>query len=140
MNDYKTCENRITYRCRYHVVWCSTFRRSVLTEPMTVRIKELIKEVCDRKNIQILQLDVTSNTVYIHMDIPPVEAVNTAVRNMKRVTAHTLREEFPELRSRLPSLWTLHYFASTEEEFPKEQVKEWLKIQPRYTAKRKKGI
>ena len=73
------------------------------------------------------------------MDIPPVEAVNTAVRNMKRVTAHVLRNEFPELKSRLPSLWTLHYFVSTEENFSKDLIDEWLETQPRFVAKKKKG-
>ena len=81
----------------------------------------------------------TTNIVYIRVDIPPTEAVNTAVRNMKRVTAHVLRDEFPELRSRLPSLWTLHYLVSTDDVLTQEQIDDWLAIQPRFVAKKKKG-
>lgn len=139
MGNYRRTENRITHRCQYHVVWCSTFRRSVLTEPMCVRIKELIQAVCDKKDIKLLDINVTTNIVYIRVDIPPTEAVNTAVRNMKRVTAHVLRDEFPELRSRLPSLWTLHYLVSTDDVLTQEQIDDWLAIQPRFVAKKKKG-
>ena len=140
MDKYRQCDNRITYKCHYHVVWCSTFRRPVLTEPMIVRIKELIKKVCDEKNIQLFQLDVTSNTVYLNINIPPTESVNNAVRHMKRVTAHVLRDEFPSLRSRLPSLWTLHYFISTAEEYPKEEIDKWITMQPRFAPKKRKDI
>ena len=109
-----------------------------MTEPMAVRMKELIQEVCDQRRITILELDVRPNCVYLHADMPPMEAVNSLIRRMKRKTSGTLCREFPELRSRLPSLWTLHYFVSTELEKPEEEIRAWMETQPRFLPKKPK--
>lgn len=105
---------------------------------MQIRTKELIEEVCREKRIIILDLQIEPHCIYLHADMPPIEAVNNMVRNMKRRTAATLCKEFPELRSRLPSLWTLHYFVSTTPEKPVKAIQEWIEAQPRFAPKKPK--
>lgn len=136
--DYRLAKNRIRHACRYHVVWCSTFRRSVLTEPIKARLRELVEEVCHEKDMTVLGLDIGPNFVYLYADMPPMDAVNNMVRSIKRKTASVLVKEFPELRSRLSSLWTLHYFVSTEKEKPEEEIKAWMETQPRFAPKKPK--
>lgn len=136
--EYKLSDKRIMHACLYHVVWCPTFRRPVLTEPMRVRMKELIQEVCEQQQIEILELDIQANCVYLHCAMPPLDAVNNLVRKMKRKTSSMLCSEFPELRSRLPSLWTLHYFVSTEKEKPEKAIRKWMETQPRFAPKHMK--
>lgn len=129
--EYKLSENRIKHACHYHVVWCTTFRRPVLTEQMRIRMKGLIQEVCDQQQIEILELKTEPHYVYLQCDMSPLEPVNAFVRRIKRHTSSVLCKEFPELRSRLPSLWTLHYFVSTEEEKPVKEIETWMNTQPR---------
>ena len=135
--DYRLSRNRITHACRYHVVWCPTFRRPVLNEQMRIRMKGLIEEVCAEQQITILELEMAPNYVYLYADMPPVSPVNDMVRKIKRRTSTVLTQEFPELRSRLPSLWTLHYFLSTEPEKPVERIQDWMETQPRFLRKKK---
>lgn len=136
---YRLSENRIRHACRYHVVWCPTFRRPVLAEPIiNTRVRELVEEVCQEKEITVLELDIGPNYVYLHADMPPMDAVNNMVRSIKRRTASTLHKEFPQLRSRLSSLWTLHYFISTEQEKPVDEIKAWMETQPRFARKKPK--
>lgn len=124
------------HACHYHVIWCPTFRRPVLTEQMQVRVKELIRETSDSLGITILHLDTGPDYVHVHADMPVFLPVNTMVRRMKRHTSTVLCEEFPSLKSRLPSLWTLHYFVSTEEEVPEEEVRAWAQTQPKFLVKK----
>ncbi len=142
MNDYeyRRSEKRVVHACHYHVVWCPTFRRPVLTKPMRIRMKELIRETCQDNEIGILQMDIGSNYVYLHVDMPVFLPVNTMVRRMKKHTAKVLCSEFPSLLSRLPSLWTLHYFVSTEEEIPEDEIRIWVKTQPKYLVKKNKRV
>lgn len=129
---YRQSENRITHACHYHVVWCTTFRRPVLNDLMRIRMKGLIEDVCAKEQVTIFELDIQPHCVYMHCDMPPIAGVNNLVRRMKRRTASVMRKEFPELYSRLPSLWTLHYFLSTEENKPTEKIEEWMQTQPRF--------
>lgn len=107
-----------------------------MTEKMRIRLKGLIEEVCTAQRIIILELVIEPHMVYLHADMPPMEPVNSLVRKIKRRTSSVLCEEFPELRSRLPSLWTLHYFVSTEGEKPEEEIEQWVKKQPRFIPKK----
>lgn len=136
--EYRLSENRILHACRYHVVWCPTFRRPVLAETIKTRLRELVEEVCQEKQITVLELDIGPNYVYLHADMPPMEPVNNMVRSMKRKTSSVLMKEFPELRSRLSSLWTLHYFVSTEPEKPVDEISAWMETQPRFAPKKPK--
>lgn len=101
-----------------------------------MRLKGLIEEVCHEQRIEILGMDIKPNYVYLHADMPPLEPVNSLIRKIKRKSSRVLCEEYPELTSRLPSLWTLHYFVSTEEEKPEEEIRRWMQTQPRFITKK----
>ena len=48
---------------------------------------------------------------------------------MKGRSSHDLRQEFPWLRSRLPTLWTNSYFVSTVGEAPLDVIKRYIEDQ-----------
>jgi putative transposase len=45
----------ITFSCKYHVVWCSKYRRPVLVSEVDVRLKEIIAEVCVETASELLE-------------------------------------------------------------------------------------
>ena len=109
---YKSNKN-VLYSCKYHVVWCPKYRRSVLVEGIDERLKELIQEICDEINVEIFEMEVMADHVDLLIEVDPQYGINKAVRHIKGVTSHTLRKEFSKLKSRLPTLWTNSYFVST---------------------------
>jgi len=50
----------------------------------------------------------------------------TCETHIKGVTSHDLRKKFQSLRTRLPSLWTNSYFASTVGGAPLEVIKQYV--------------
>ena len=36
----------VVYSCKYHVVFCPKYRRSVLVSPIDERLKQIIRETC----------------------------------------------------------------------------------------------
>ena len=52
MSKYKS-NNNIVYCCKYHVVWCTKYRRKVLTEKVETRLKELLSEIAEKINVEI---------------------------------------------------------------------------------------
>lgn len=126
--EYKTNKN-VVYSCKYHVVWCPKYRRKVLIGEIETRLKELIFETANGINADVIEMEVMPDHVHLLIEVDPQYGINKAVRHIKGVTSHTLRTEFPALRSRLPTLWTNSYFVSTIGGAPLEAVKQYIEDQ-----------
>lgn len=125
---YKSNHN-IIYSCKYHVVWCPKYRRSVLIDGVDVRLKELITEVCDQLNVEIIEMEIMPDHVHLLMEVDPQFGVHKAVKQIKGYSSNVLRNEFPWLKSRLPSLWTNSYFVSTVGGAPLAVIKQYIEEQ-----------
>ena len=125
---YKSNRN-VVYSCKYHVVWCPKYRRKVITGKIEMRLKELIEETASAIGAEIIEMEIMPDHVHLLIEVDPKYGINKAVRHIKGVTSHTLRSEFPSLKSRLPSLWTNSYFVSTVGGAPLEKIKEYIENQ-----------
>jgi putative transposase len=119
----------IVYSCKYHVVWCPKYRRKVLVEGVDERLKELFAEVAERHQFDIIELEVMPDHVHLLMEVDPQFGIHRAVKYLKGYTSRVLRFEFPQLKKRLPSLWTNAYFVSTVGGAPLEVVKQYIATQ-----------
>ena len=123
--------NNVVYSCKYHVVWCPKYRRSVLVNGVDVRLKELIKETCEQLNVEveIIEMEIMPDHVHLLMEVDPQYGIHKAVKQIKGCSSRTLRQEFPWLKSRLPSLWTNSYFVSTVGGAPLAVIKQYIENQ-----------
>lgn len=119
----------MVYSCKYHVVWCPKYRRSVLINGVDARLKELIKETCVHLHVEIIELEVMPDHVHLLMEVDPPFGVHRAVKQIKGYSSRILREEFPWLKSRLPSLWTNRYFVSTVGGAPLSVIRQYMENQ-----------
>lgn len=111
------------------MVWCPKYRRSVLVNGVDVRLKELIEEVCGSLNAEIIEMEVMPDHVHLLMDVDPQFGIHRAVKQIKGYSSKVLRDEFPWLRSRIPSLWTNSYFVSTVGGAPLSAIKQYIEAQ-----------
>ena len=126
--SYK-CNNNITYSCKYHVIWCSKYRRKVLVEEVGQRLKELIVGVASELRVDIIEMEIMPDHVHLLLEVDPQFGIHRAVKNIKGKTSRILRAEFISLRTRLPSLWTNSYFVSTVGGAPLEVIKQYIESQ-----------
>jgi putative transposase len=119
----------IVYSCKYHVVWCPKYRRKVLVEGVDERLKELFAEVAERHKFDILEVEVMPDHVHLLMEVDPQFGIHRAIKYLKGYTSRVLRFEFPQLKKRLPSLWTNSYFVSTVGGAPLEIIKQYIATQ-----------
>jgi putative transposase len=61
----------------------------------------------------VIELDVLPNHVHLLVGCDPQFGIHRLVKLLKGYSSHALREEFPALKRRLPSLWTNRYFCAT---------------------------
>lgn len=105
--------SHLTYSCQYHVVFCPKYRRKVLTEPIQKRVKSLFHEIADRYQFQILDMEVMPDHVHILLDCDPRFGPAECVKKLKGTSSRILRDEFPELKRKLPTMWTRASFISS---------------------------
>lgn len=125
---YKSNRN-VYYSCKYHVVFCPKYRRKVLVEGIAERLKQLITEVCQEHQAEILQLEVMSDHVHVLVECDPQFGIHRLVRLMKGRSSRFLRQEFPVLKRKLPTLWTNSYFVSTLGGAPLSIIKQYIENQ-----------
>jgi putative transposase len=126
--EYKS-NNNVVYSCKYHVVWCPKYRRKVLVGAISERLKALIAQRCSEINAEIIELEIMPDHVHLLIEVDPQFGINKAVRSIKGFTSHKLRNEFPELKTRLPTLWTNSYFVSTVGGAPLDVIRQYIESQ-----------
>ena len=85
----------------------------MLTPPVDERLKALLSEIADEHGIMIHAVEVMPDHVHLFVEADPTLGVAEVVNRMKGRTNRLLRQEFPTLRSRLPTLWSRSDFAAT---------------------------
>lgn len=128
MNKFKS-NNNIVYSCKYHVIWCPKYRRKVLIHGVDVRLKEIIQAVCDEHQAELIELEVMPEHVHLLVDCDPQFGIAKLIRYIKGRSSRLLRQEFPWLKSRLPTLWTNSYFVSTVGGAPLAIIKKYIEAQ-----------
>jgi putative transposase len=121
--------NNVTYFCKYHIVFCPKYRRKVLEPPIAERLKEIIREVADETRSEILEMEVLLDHVHLLCEVDPQFGIAKFVRLVKGRSSRLLRQEFPKLKSRLPTLWTNSYFCSTVGGAPLAIIKQYIEQQ-----------
>ena len=79
--------------------------------------------------VDVLALEIMPDHVHLLCEVDPQFGVHRLVRRLKGHTSHTLRTEFPSLKSRLPTLWTHAYFVSTVGGAPLSVIKQYVENQ-----------
>ena len=106
-------DHSIVYSCQYHIIFCPKYRRAVLEDAVARRLKEMILEKQAEYGYAVMSMEIMSEHVHLLLDVDPRVGVNNVVAKIKGYTSHELREEYPWLKKRLPTLWTRSKFIST---------------------------
>lgn len=121
--------NNVIYSCKYHVVWCPKYRRKVLVGAVEDRLKCLIRQIAKERQSEIIELEIMPDHVHLLVEVDPQYGIHKLVKQIKGQTSRNLRQEFPSIKSRLPTLWTNSYFVSTVGGAPLSIIKQYIENQ-----------
>jgi putative transposase len=121
--------NNVTYSSKYHVVWCTKYRRKVLVLDSVSRLKEIISTVCKERTVDLISLEIMEDHVHMLVEVDPQYGIHRLVKQVKGRSSRFLRKEFDWMRTRLPTLWTNSYFVSTVGGAPLSVIKQYVEQQ-----------
>ena len=108
---------------------CPKYRRKVLAQGVDVRLKEIIHEVVAERQAEVIELEIMPDHVHLLVEVDPQFGIHRLVRLLKGRSSRMLRQEFPRLRSRLPTLWTNSYLVATVGGAPLAVIKQYIENQ-----------
>lgn len=115
-----------TYNIGYHIIWCPKYRRKVLINGIDIRMKELLLEKAIELDVTIENMEVMPDHVHIFIKCQPHDSPQFLIGQFKGYTSRILREEFSELKSKLPTLWTRSYFVESVGHISEATIKKYI--------------
>jgi len=119
------------YSLKYHLVWCTKYRKPILRNSVEVKVKSLLRKIADDHGIDILEMETDSDHVHMLIECKPQHYLPNIIKAFKGTSARFLFLEMPELRNELwgGHLWNPSYFVATVSEHSESQIKTYIKKQ-----------
>jgi len=93
------------------------------------RLITIIREVCLEHQAEVLSLEIMPDHVHVLVEVGPQFGIHRLVKLMKGRSSRLLRQAFPSLKTRMPTLWTNSYFVSTVGGAPLSVSKQYIENQ-----------
>ena len=107
-------QSHVRWYCRYHVVIVPKYRRKVLFGVVRKQIGELIKEVCNRHEIRVVEGHIKRDHVHMCIEIPPKHSVSEVIGKLKGKTTILLHQRYGRKKNfKGLNFWSRGYCVST---------------------------
>ena len=129
MNNRWIHSNTTVHNIGYHIIWCPKYRRKVLIDSVDIRLKEILIEKSKQIGCEIVIQEIMPDHVHIFVKANPTLAPPYIVQQLKGYSSRLLRQEFPKLKSRLPTLWTRSYYCESVGHISEMVVRKYIEDQ-----------
>jgi len=126
--EYQRDEHRV-HLIVYHLIWCPKRRKPILVGELKDRCQALLEAKCQEKGWTILTLAIQPDHIHLFLRVWPSDCASEMVKELKGSTSFFLRKEFQPILSKLPSLWTRSYFASTAHAVSAQTIQDYIDAQ-----------
>ena len=123
---YKS-NNNIVYDCKYHVIWCPKYRKPVLKGDVEKILKNILPYKSEELGAKIIEMEIDLDHIHLLISCDQQYGIHKVVKVLKGFSSRVLRENFPHLKSTLPTLWTNNYFVSTVGSVSLDVVKQYIR-------------
>jgi len=117
------------YDLKVHLVWITKYRYKVLTKDVGKRVRTLVRQTCDAKDIEIISGVVSKDHVHLSISYPPKLSVSEIVKSLKERTSRKIQQEFPHLRKQYwgRHFWAIGYGAFSSGHVTDDIIKEYIR-------------
>ena len=98
-------------------------------QAIEARLKTIIGQVCQEHQAEVEALEVMPDQVHLLVSVDPQFGIHRLVKLIKGRSSRLLRQEFPVLKRKLPTLWTNSYFVGTTGGAPVSIIKHYIEQQ-----------
>jgi putative transposase len=119
------------YRLTYHVVWCSKFRRHILSAERKDFVVERLREVAAEVKCRILEANGEADHLHFLLDAPPTVCLSETIGKLKSKTASALLDKFGSFYygKHARTVWSSGFFVASTGGVTLETLKRYVERQ-----------
>ena len=103
------------WRCKYHLVFAPKYRRQLIYGKLKKDIGKILRELCSRKDVEILGANACRDHIHMLVSIPPKLSVSAFVGYLKGKSSLIIFERHGQLKYRYGNrkFWCKGYYVDT---------------------------
>lgn len=143
------------YRCQYHIVFAPKYRRKIIYGKIKKDIGEILRKLCEQKNVEIIEAEACPDHIHMLVSIPPHISVAEFMGYLKGKSSLMIFDRYANLKYKYGtrSFWCRGYYVDTvgknkkviadyirnqlEEDYAKDQITMKEYVDPFTGAKNK---
>ena len=126
-NMYRKTQHSV-YSITLHLVLVVKYRRDVIDDTISNRIKEIFKTIGLSHDVEIIEWNHDKDHIRTILSISPSTNLNKYVNAAKTASSRLIKKELPEIKSKLyqDSLWTRGFYVNSTDSTQIEVVKNYI--------------
>ena len=125
------------WNCKYHIVFAPKFRRQVIYGRLRASIGRILRELCERKHVEIVEANACPDHIHMLVKIPPKISVSDFMGYLKGKSSLMIFDQHANLKYKYGNrhFWCRGYYVDTVgrnekviQEYIKRQLEEDQRI------------
>ena len=122
-----------TWECKYHLVFAPKYRRQVIYGKIKQDIGKILRDLCERKGVEIIEAELCKDHVHMLVRIPPKYSVSEIMGYLKGKSSLMIFDRHANLNYKYGNrhFWCRGYYVDTVgknakkiEEYIRKQLQE----------------
>jgi putative transposase len=103
------------WNCKYHIVFAAKYRRQVVFGRLKGEIGKIIRELCERKGVEIIEAEACPDHIHMLVSIPPKISVSEFMGYLKGKSSLMIFDKFANMKYRYGNrqFWCRGYYVDT---------------------------
>ena len=114
MNDTNSLAHT-TWNCKYHIVFAPKYRRKVFFGQKRKEIGAILRQLCEWKNVEIVEAEVCPDHIHMLVKIPPKESVSGFIGFLKGKSSLLIYQKYANMKFKYRdrTFWCRGYYVDT---------------------------
>ena len=103
------------WRCKYHIVFAPKYRRQVIYGKIKADVGKILRELCERKGVEIEAAECCKDHIHMLVSIPPHLSVSQFIGYLKSKSSLMIFDRHANLKYKYGNrhFWCRGYFVDT---------------------------
>ena len=104
-----------SWRCKYHIVFAPKYRRQVIYGKIKANVGKILRELCERKGVEIEAAECCKDHIHMLVSIPPHLSVSQFMGYLKSKSSLMIFDRHANLKYKYGNrhFWCRGYFVDT---------------------------
>ena len=118
------------WECKYHLVFAPKYRRQIIYGKLKVEVGKILRDLCERKGIEIIQAECCVDHIHMLVKIPPKYSVSEIMGYLKGKSSLIIFDRHANLKYKYGNrhFWCRGYYVDTVGKNAKK-IQEYIKNQ-----------